>query len=53
MAAGLAPDERPATIRARAAELAALGATVVEEHHDEMSHWIVLLDPEGNEFCVQ
>ena len=22
-------------------------------HLDEMSRWIVLLDPEGNEFCLQ
>ena len=29
------------------------GGTVVEERTDEMSRWIVMLDPEGNEFCVQ
>ncbi|KAA9156949.1 VOC family protein [Amycolatopsis acidicola] len=30
--------------------LAALGAELVEDPHDDP--WIVLRDPEGNEFCV-
>ena len=40
-------------IRTRSAELVAAGATVVrEESYDgELGH-IVMLDPEGNEFCV-
>jgi hypothetical protein len=29
------------------------GATVVEPRQDETSRWMVMLDPEGNEFCVQ
>ena len=29
------------------------GATKVAERQDEMSRWVVMLDPEGNEFCVQ
>lgn len=32
--------------------LVAAGATVVEARSDFGSRWIVLLDPEGNEFCV-
>ena len=30
----------------------ALGATRVEDHADLGVHWAVMLDPEGNEFCV-
>lgn len=33
--------------------LVALGATKVQEFKDAKGHWVVLLDPEGNEFCVQ
>ena len=30
------------------------GGTVVEERHGEWGErWMVMLDPEGNEFCVQ
>jgi hypothetical protein len=32
--------------------LVALGATRVREHNDQTGHWVVMLDPEGNEFCV-
>jgi len=45
-------------IREKAAELAAVGATVVreEEYADDVGRRIlghvVMLDPEGNEFCV-
>ncbi|MEV0562279.1 VOC family protein [Dactylosporangium sp. NPDC050588] len=43
----------PATIRDKAAELVAAGATLVREERygDRLGH-IVMLDPEGNEFCV-
>ena len=49
-----APGERqPEAVRARAAELEALGATRVREFDEEMQgFWIVMQDPEGNEFCV-
>ncbi|WP_432094522.1 VOC family protein [Streptomyces sp. bgisy100] len=34
--------------------LAALGATVVADHRDgEGLGWVVMADPEGNEFCVE
>jgi predicted enzyme related to lactoylglutathione lyase len=33
------------------ARLEALGAAVVA-HHDEAGRWVVLHDPEGNEFCL-
>jgi hypothetical protein len=45
--------ERERLIRARAAELAAAGATTVrEESYDGQFAHVVMLDPEGNEFCV-
>jgi hypothetical protein len=34
------------------ARLVALGATQVGEHDEYGHQWTVLLDPEGNEFCV-
>jgi hypothetical protein len=45
--------ERERLIRARSAELVAAGATVVREesYGGPLGH-IVMLDPEGNEFCV-
>ncbi|UZN01541.1 VOC family protein [Cellulomonas sp. S1-8] len=46
------PPDRPA-IRARAGELEALGATRVKEFDDaQQGYWIVMQDPEGNEFCL-
>jgi glyoxalase superfamily protein len=45
--------ERARLIRAKAAELAAAGASVVaEESGGEHLDHVVMLDPEGNEFCV-
>jgi len=45
--------EREQRIRAKVADLAALGATLVrEEFYGEQLGHVVLLDPEGNEFCV-
>jgi len=46
------PAERWAATRARADELVAAGATEVEERSDWGARWLVMLDPEGNEFCV-
>jgi hypothetical protein len=45
--------EREKLIRAKAAQLATVGATTVrEESYGEQLDHIVMLDPEGNEFCV-
>ncbi len=45
--------EREHRIRAKVAELAADGATFVrEESYSEHLGHVVMLDPEGNEFCV-
>jgi hypothetical protein len=45
--------ERAELIRAKVGELVAAGATAVREEHygDALGH-VVMLDPEGNEFCV-
>ena len=44
---------REELIRARVRELVALGATVVrEERYGAALGHVVMLDPEGNEFCV-
>jgi catechol 2,3-dioxygenase-like lactoylglutathione lyase family enzyme len=47
------PEVREEWIRAKAAALVTAGATVVrEEHYEDGFGHIVMLDPEGNEFCV-
>ena len=45
--------ERERLIRAKVPELVALGASIVrvETYGDVLGH-VVMLDPEGNEFCV-
>ncbi|MEJ7704189.1 MAG: VOC family protein [Geodermatophilaceae bacterium] len=49
-----APDHDWAKVTvARRAAAREAGGTIVEERTDEMSRWIVMLDPEGNEFCLQ
>ena len=46
-------SDRERKIRARIPELVAAGATKVrEEHYGEHLGHVVMLDPEGNEFCV-
>jgi hypothetical protein len=49
---GRPPDERRAVARADAERLVGLGARVLREHDDNGEFWIVLADPESNEFCV-
>ncbi len=45
--------EREQLIRAKVAELVAAGATALrEESYGEYLGHVVMLDPEGNEFCV-
>ena len=34
-------------------EAVALGATVVQHHHEMGVRWTVMNDPEGNVFCIQ
>jgi Glyoxalase-like domain len=48
-----APDRDWSKVTAHAEKLVSAGATLVEERQDQTSHWIVMLDPEGNELCLQ
>lgn len=45
--------DRESLVRAKVTELVAAGATEIRTEHDgpEFGH-VVMLDPEGNEFCV-
>ncbi len=45
-------DEQRERVAAEVARLQALGATRVEERADLGVYWVVMQDPEGNEFCV-
>lgn len=47
----LHPDFRPDDQEAEVARLLSLGARHADTVQDEQ-HWVTLLDPEGNEFCV-
>lgn len=51
---GLAdPDQRDEVIRAKVADLTGAGATVVSEVPiGDHLEWVVMSEPEGNEFCV-
>jgi hypothetical protein len=51
--AGHGASDRRAAVRAHVAQLVAAGATVVGEMDEASGWWIVLSDPEGNEFCLQ
>ena len=45
-------DMHPADVDAEVARLEALGATRGERIEEHGTFWIVMTDPEGNEFCV-
>ncbi|HEY1622236.1 MAG TPA: VOC family protein [Streptosporangiaceae bacterium] len=51
----LAPSEpAPAARDAEMERILRLGATLAEDHRrSDGSGWVVLADPEGNEFCVE
>ncbi|GAB3820142.1 VOC family protein [Tessaracoccus terricola] len=54
-AEGLAGDARMAALEAECARLLELGATRLRRHEPEpplSNGWIVMADPEGNEFCL-
>ena len=42
----------PSEMAERAADLVALGATLVGGFDEPEGRWISMLDPEGNEFCL-
>lgn len=50
---GTPADQRRALVEAEARRLQDLGATIIGPHDDEHEFWIVMQDPEGNEFCLQ
>ncbi len=45
-------EEQRRRVAAEVERLESLGATRVEEHTDLGVHWVVMRDPEGNEFCA-
>jgi Glyoxalase-like domain len=45
-------EQRPQAVRERVAQLVELGATRLHEAAELGVFWIVMQDPEGNEFCV-
>ena len=51
--AGVPPDEADEKLEAEAKRLEALGATRARRMSEWSSRWIVMQDPEGNEFCLQ
>ncbi len=46
-------DERSAAVDADVVRLTAAGATVRNTMDNAEGYWVVMQDPEGNEFCVQ
>ena len=50
---GTPPEERRARVAAAVGRAVAAGATRVEQYDEAGEHWVVLQDPEGNEFCLQ
>jgi len=49
---GIPLDERRRRVNAAAERLVAAGATVIGPVEQRGEYWVVLGDPEGNEFCV-
>ncbi|HEY0738951.1 MAG TPA: VOC family protein [Herpetosiphonaceae bacterium] len=50
---GLPMEERRAKVGEAVERLQSLGATKIREMDLRGEYWIVMADPEGNEFCVQ
>ena len=46
-------EERRSRVGRAAARLVEHGAAIVRDYDEHGSHWIVMHDPEGNEFCLQ
>lgn len=53
MGAGLAVEERPAKVDAEVERAVALGARKLRAVNERGEYWVVMQDPEGNEFCLQ
>lgn len=50
---GSPSDERKATIDREAKRVTDLGAEVIRAAEERGEYWVVMRDPEGNEFCLQ
>jgi catechol 2,3-dioxygenase-like lactoylglutathione lyase family enzyme len=48
-----APDQRRGRVAAATDHLLGLGARKVGELDERGEHWVIMQDPEGNEFCLQ
>lgn len=53
VAPGKPPEEGWPLLEQRAEELVALGASRGAKFEEHGGYWIVMADPEGNEFCLQ
>ena len=51
--AGVPVEEPRHRVDREARRLAGHGAAVLEEHEEHGGYWVVMQDPEGNEFCLQ
>jgi hypothetical protein len=49
----VAEEERRRDVGAAVSRLVDLGASVLGSFEEHGSYWVVMQDPEGNEFCVQ
>ncbi|MGH2734527.1 MAG: VOC family protein [Actinomycetota bacterium] len=50
---GTSLEDRTPRVDAHAAKLTAAGATILRDVEERGERWIVMADPEGNEFCLQ
>ena len=51
--AGLPAEERHNRVDAEVERVVGLGASRVEAFEEPGEYWVVMQDPEGNEFCLQ
>ena len=49
---GTPMEERRANVAAAVERAVAAGATRLKDYDEAGQHWVVLQDPEGNEFCL-
>jgi hypothetical protein len=49
---GVPLEERRGRVAAAVERAVAAGATKVKEYDEAGQHWVVMQDPEGNEFCL-
>ncbi len=50
---GTPPDERRSRVDTAVERLIEIGATKVQTFEQHGERWVVMQDPEGNEFCLQ